>query len=71
MYWRLPGGKSAVKTSPWAHAFIYDMDGEVWPEVEEMLNLLNKSPNGTHVEGGYEVSVSPDGRFLNRRRLKG
>ena len=69
--WRLPGGGECRPEEPWCYAFVASREGVPWPEVEDMIELIDQSYDGEVIQEGYIISLSPGKRFVNRRKLKG
>lgn len=67
--WKLKGGLDANPEAEFAYAFTADQKGKVHPEVQRVLEYL-KSNGGKSSLEGYELTVSQNGKFLNRKYLK-
>lgn len=67
--WLKKGSEPASPGDPWAWAFAFDMDGQVLPETEELLEALER--DGKVQIDGYEISLGGhDKNLLNRKKLK-
>ena len=65
--WLLKGGAPAQPSDGWAYCFSANRDGSIPTEVVPLVSYLQK--NGAFKLGAYEVSLSKDGKFLNRKRI--
>ena len=67
--WLKKGSEPASPYDPWAWAFAYDFDGNVFPETEELLEAIKR--DGKVRVDGYEISLGGrDKNLLNRKKLK-
>ena len=67
--WLKKGSEPASPYDPWAWAFAYDFDGDVFPETEELLEAIKR--DGKVQVDGYEISLGGrDKNLLNRKKLK-
>jgi hypothetical protein len=67
--WKLKGGLDASPDSEFAYAFTADQKGKMYAEVQPVLEFL-KSNGGKSSLEGYELTVSQNGKFLNRKYIK-
>ena len=67
--WKLKGGLDANPKDEFAYAFTTDQKGKVYTEVQPVLEYL-KSNGGKSSLEGYELTVSQNGKFLNRKYIK-
>ena len=67
--WKLKGGLDANPEAEFAYAFTADQKGSVYSEVQPVLEYL-KSNGGKSSLEGYELTVSQNGKFLNRKYIK-
>jgi hypothetical protein len=66
--WRSKGGADASPGDAWAFVFAKNRDGSTPSDLIQMLSYL-ASHGGRFDVNGYEVSVSKDGKFINRKKL--
>lgn len=67
--WKLKGGADADPYAEFAYAFTSDQKGKSYAEVEPILEYL-KTNGGKSTLDGYELTVSQNGKFLNRTQPK-
>jgi hypothetical protein len=65
--WRLKGGRAAGSTDDFAFDFAKDRDGKVPREKMQIVDYIKK--RGPFRIEGYEVTLSKDGKFLQRIRI--
>jgi hypothetical protein len=64
--WRIKGGAKATLDDSFAFDFTADRNGTVPPEKKELVEYLKK--NNSLVQNGFTITLSKDGKFLNRSR---
>ena len=52
----------------WAWAFATDMDGKIPADSAQLIEHLKRF--GKVTQSGYELTLSKDGKFLNRKKLR-
>ena len=67
--WKLKGGLDANPDSEFAYAFTADQKGKMYTEVQLILEYLKSNGGKTSFEG-YELTVSQNGKFLNRKYIR-
>ena len=67
--WKLKGGADAQAGDDFAYAFTSDQKGKPYTEVQPILEYL-KTNGGKSTLDGYELTVSQNGKFLNRTQPK-
>ncbi len=65
--WKVKGGGSASPSDDFAFIFVSDHDGRVSKEKEPMVEYIKQ--RGPCQVDGYEVTLSKDGKFLQRKRV--
>ena len=65
--WRVKGGGSAEPSDTFAFDFVSDRDGRVPKEKAPIIDYLKQK--GPFQADGYEVTLSKDGKFLQRKRV--
>ena len=65
--WRVKGGGSAGPNDDFAFDFTQDRDGKVPKEKVPILDYIKQK--GPFQAEGYEVTLSKDGKFLQRKRM--
>jgi len=64
--WRIKGGGSADFSDKFAFDFVSDRDGRVSKEKAPIVNYIKQ--RGPFQIDGYEVNLSKDGKFLQRKK---
>ena len=67
--WKLKGGLDANPEAEFAYAFTADQKGKVYSEVQPVLENLKLNAGKSSIDG-YELTVSQNGKFLNRKFIK-
>ena len=65
--WRVKGGSAAGPSDDFAFDFTQDRDGRVSKEKEPIIDYIKQK--GPFLVEGYEVNLSKDGKFLQRKRV--
>ena len=65
--WRVKGGGSAGPNDDFAFDFTQDRDGKVPKEKAPIIDYIKQK--GPFQAEGYEVTLSKDGKFLQRKRV--
>ncbi len=65
--WRVKGSSSAVPSDDFAFDFIHDRDVKVSSDKIPIVDHIKWK--GPFQAGGYEVTLSKDGKFLQRKRV--
>ncbi len=65
--WRVKGGGSAEPSDDFAFDFVSDRDGRVSMEKVPLIDYIKQ--RGPFQADGYEVTLSKDGKFLQRKRV--
>jgi hypothetical protein len=65
--WRIKGGRSAGPNDDFAFDFTQDRDGKVPKEKAPIFDYIKQK--GPFQAEGYEVTLSKDGKFLQRKRV--
>jgi hypothetical protein len=65
--WRVKGGGSAEPSDSFALDFVSDRDGKVSKEKTSIVDYIKQ--RGPFQADGYEVTLSKDGKFLQRKRV--
>jgi len=66
--WKVKGGALANAEDGWAWAFAIDRDGKIPADREQLIDHLKRF--GKVTQSGYEITLSRDGKFLNRKKLQ-
>lgn len=66
--WRVKGGGSAEPNDVFAFDFVSDRDGRVSKEKSPILDYIKQ--RGPFQTDGYEVNLSKDGKFLQRKKVQ-
>ena len=65
--WRVKGGDSADPSDDFAFDFVSDRDGRVSKDKVPIVDYIKQ--RGSFQAEGYEVTLSKDGKFLQRKRV--
>ena len=65
--WRVKGGGTAGPSDDFAFDFTQDRDGKVSRAKTPIIDYIKQ--NGPFQVVGYEVTMSKDGKFLQRKRM--
>jgi len=65
--WKLKGGTLANADDDWAWTFVAERDGSIPPSRQQLIEHLKRY--GKVSQAGYEISLSKDSKFLNRKKL--
>jgi len=65
--WRIKGGSSAGPNDDFAFDFTQDRDGNVSREKAPIIDYIKQK--GPFQVEGYEVNLSKDGKFLQRKKV--
>ena len=65
--WRVKGGGSASLSDDFAFDFVSDRDGRVSKDKVPIIDYIKQK--GPFQAEGYEVTLSKDGKFLQRKRV--
>lgn len=65
--WRVKGGGSAGPSEIFAFDFTQDRDGKVQRDKAPIVDYIKQK--GPFQAEGYEINLSKDGKFLQRKRL--
>jgi hypothetical protein len=66
--WKIRGGMDASPDNEWAFVFRANRDGSIPSDRAQVVDYLN-SHGGKFKRDGFEVSISKDGKFINRNKL--
>ena len=65
--WRVKGGSSASPSDDFAFDFAQDRDGNMSRDKKSIIDYIKQK--GPFQANGYEVTLSKDGKFLQRKRV--
>jgi hypothetical protein len=65
--WKVKGGGDASPSDTFAYAFTSDQSGRVYTDLQPVVDYLKRSPAPRI--NGFEVSLSKDAKFINRKKL--
>jgi hypothetical protein len=65
--WRVKGGAAAGPSDDFAFDFTQDREGKVSRDKTPIVDYIKQ--NGPFQADGYEVTLSKDGKFLQRKRM--
>jgi hypothetical protein len=65
---KVKGGPDASPEDVWAFVFAKNRDGSTPSDLAKVISYLS-SHGGRFVVDGFEVNVSRDGKFINRKKL--
>jgi hypothetical protein len=65
--WRVKSGSAVGPSDDFAFDFAHDRDGKVSRNKAPIIDYIKQ--NGAFQVDGYEVNLSKDGKFLQRKRM--